>query len=300
LALVTAGTAIGVAGPADAAPSGGPPASDLIGYAADQMAAQWHVSPQEAARRIQEQGRVQALAGWLHDNDPSYAGVWIDQEHGGRVVVQTTARGSVRAAAQRFGLADRVDERVVPYSSRQLDGAQPEVTRRVAAAGLPAGDFTVTLDEQTDHLVVQVVGQRTGAVGEASRAVGALPGNLRAMVASTPRTGVPTQRFKDCENQDQCGRPLRGGIKIGADDANDNGFALCTSGFTGHAVSGGQPVMITAGHCGIYQSPYWYQADMVDLVWDYIGSVASINLGGTADGMTVNVIPGWNPQPWVW
>src|SRR3954469_15241230 len=54
------------------------------------------VSEQEALRRLALQQTAQDLAGRLAQHAPStYAGVWLDQAAGGRLVVATTAPASV-------------------------------------------------------------------------------------------------------------------------------------------------------------------------------------------------------------
>jgi streptogrisin C len=220
------------------------------------------VSEREALRRLALQQTAQDLAGRLAQRAPStYAGVWIDQAAGGRLVVASTAPASL--ANELRGVPDRAHIAVqrVTHSLAELQASQ----QRLAAA-LGDGPASVLLPKVVVRENRVVVFRRDWLLTKGLR-VAAVPGVSTvdsAVAAEGDRAEVRALREPEplfTPNVDvgychplYCGAkygPIRGGIRL--DISRDDGtVGGCTSGFTVRAHGGtfdGTPFVLTAGHC---------------------------------------------------
>lgn len=263
LAVLVAATAFGV-GTASGEPSlppGGrparaaPPAPDRpltlaeVGYAVDQMAATYGIGPAEALRRLELQRHLPALHRRLAAQLPdAYAGLWIDQEHGGEVVIHATDprrlddalagwpdRRHVRPVEARFSLAElraaeaRVRTRLGPTASRLKVGVDVRANA-VVVNGPAAGDAGTEPIPAPDLA-------RQAAAGERVPVKLRIPGRREAKAPYSGSTCRPLQ----------CDPPMRGGMRL--DIKRDNGtWGGCTNGFNVHG-SNGWRYTLTAGHC---------------------------------------------------
>ena len=220
------------------------------------------VSEQEALRRLALQQTAQDLAGRLAQRTPAtYAGMWLDQAAGGRLVVATTSPAAVDGELR--GVPDRVHITVrrVAHSLAEL-----QATQRRLAARLGDGPASVLLPEvvvQENRVVVfkrdwlQTSGVRVAAVPAGSTVDSAVAAEgdravLRALPEpqplATPNVDVGYCHPLFCPAKYG---PIRGGLRldISRDDGSVGG---CTSGFTVRAHGGtfdGSAFVLTAGHC---------------------------------------------------
>src|SRR5215472_13227194 len=190
-----------------------PPLSQ-IRQSVDYLRRAYGVSQAEAVRRLVLQREMHILDGWLQNRFPdTYAGMWIDQAHGGVAVLEATRPGRLSSAlagvAQRF----RIRTDTVRFSLRQLRQVAADAQRELGSAA------TVTVDDYHDQVIVRMHGQvatrqaRT-ALGTAMRAE--LRAGILAVGSFTPGYGNecdPTNcsppRLRGCDISN-CNPPFRG------------------------------------------------------------------------------------------
>ncbi|MDT4989175.1 MAG: streptogrisin [Micromonosporaceae bacterium] len=237
------------------------------------------VSEAEALRRLRLQMTAQGLAGTLRQRVPAaYAGMWLDQAGGGRLVIEAKVPAAVATALG--AVADR-SHIVVHPAARSLD--ELDALRARVAAQLGDGPDSLLLprvDETTNQVVVWKRDWLIAAGGAAATTAhpaavadtgGQLPRPFTApaaaalgrvvaasagavVVRSMPRPHPLTTAadFNQCFPLYCTGYgAMRGGIRldIPRDDATVGG---CTAGFNIRATEGtyaGQPFVLTGGHC---------------------------------------------------
>ncbi|MFC4909547.1 hypothetical protein [Actinomadura gamaensis] len=251
----------------------------------------YHVPAAEALRRLDLQRTSADLAPALARRDPAYAGMWLDQDHGGVLVV-----GSVdpeRTARALAGTADRGHIRIarVAHSRAELVRAADAV-----AATMPADPQAVTIDDVHDQVSVSPA-ETAPLTAQTNTAIGRFPGLVQ--VHRAPR-GTPGS----C-SMSACPPPLRGGLKLDLYNNANQGVGNCTLGFNVRG-SNGWLYTITAGHClsqnGAHMTAHNYSWVGYDTGSTFVLATAYGNdftlmpfavLGGT------NYAAYWNPAPWV-
>jgi streptogrisin C len=267
IAIAIAGTLLGAA-PAHA---GGPSPLDpqRVRGSVEYLRATYRISEAEALRRL----RLQAAAGELETRlrsraAGSYAGMWIDHEHGGRLVVAAKTPAEVARLARGATVVR------VRYSLAEL-----AATRQRLAVQLGDGPDSVLLprvSEETNQVVVWkrdwLLAPRTAMVDSAlDRAVAASGGMV--VVRSLPKPNQLTTK----NDVNQC-HPLycvgygamRGGIRLDI-QRDDGSWGGCTSGFNVRANGGayaGRPFVLTAGHCVVsarhqHQDTAYHEGNLV-------------------------------------
>jgi streptogrisin C len=220
----------------------------------------YRISESEALRRLQLQHTAQLLDRTLAARAAStYAGMWIDQEHGGTLVIASTAPKNV--TGYLAGVPDRSHVSVAQVS-RSL--ADLRTTRDRLAATLGDGPDSVwqpRVDEATNQVVLWqrdwVVAASPSvtalAAGAVARAVGAENGAAVVKHLAKPNPlFTPNLDVGYCHPLYCTGYgPMRGGIRL--DIQRDDGtWGGCTSGFNIRAQGGnyaGVPFVLTGGHC---------------------------------------------------
>ncbi|MFR9776764.1 trypsin-like serine protease [Micromonospora sp. MS34] len=203
------------------------------------LAGRYRVSRDEAARRVALQELSASLAASLAAGFPdTYAGMWLDQAHGGVLTIGATSTAPIATAVA--GLPDAAHMKVVPvrYPLRRLT----EAAARLAADLSVTAGTDVVVDEQANEVVVF-----TGDVlaADDARLAGALA--AAGVPARARLRKDPSAILKSCDPRYCAQAPMRGGIRL--DIPRDDGtVGGCTSGFNLRA-SNGAYYVLTAGHC---------------------------------------------------
>ncbi len=234
----------------------------LVASPADVGTPVWGIPLTEAELDSLDIGRRNAFAGALaSDLVPyvrslnTYAGVWLDQPHGGRVVVQLT-RAEEAQVARILALEPSpslgVDIEVVTYSRRQLEDAVRTVARGRAQLAGASAIRGVGIDTPANRLVVQVASDEF-SMAEVVRASVEKAVNVPTEVVPAPRGGDATAV---CTDRDHCYNPMKGGDRIHR--GSSAGQTSCTMGFM--VVQGAANIeFLTAGHCAsLVSGTSWY------------------------------------------
>jgi hypothetical protein len=162
-----------LAGPADVAGS--------VAY----LQQHYGVSQAEAMRRLNLQLRAQSLAAWLERRFPdSFAGLWLDQDHGGVLMISATQLEPIRAAVA--ALPERAFIRVV--SARFTLRALRAVAARVQARFALRRGIAAVVDEPRNQVAVYTSPEQLAAVRARVAQLGADPAvvTVRARPKLTP------------------------------------------------------------------------------------------------------------------
>ncbi|HEX7151599.1 MAG TPA: PKD domain-containing protein [Thermoanaerobaculia bacterium] len=204
-------------------------ASQGLRQDAASYAAQTGVSLDEAVRRLELQSEVGKLEETLEQQEPSFAGLWIEHTPQYRVVVRfTDAAAEVRLRKRVAGtpLEGIVREtRRAAASLRQLEKRRTAALQRVRHLG-----FAVDIDINVKENRVEIYSERAQSVRAAIAAERA-PLPERVEIMSVPELAKPAV--------------LRGGD-------GDQGF--CSGGFTVRSTDSTSFGISTAGHCDNYQT----------------------------------------------
>jgi streptogrisin C len=218
------------------------------------------VTEREALRRLELQRTAVTLAATLEKQAAgSYAGVWLDQADGGRLILATTSPPAVAGLLR--GLPDR-EHIMVKRVSHSL--AELRAGRDRLASELGDGPDSIVLPRvsesanevvawRRDWLVTD--GARTRAaqnVTALDRAVARSGGMVVARSLPKPHQLTTSDDFTGCH-------PLycltyggfRGGMRLEV-TRDDDSTGVCTSGFNVRARGGaydGRAFVLTAGHC---------------------------------------------------
>jgi streptogrisin C len=243
-------------------------AAEVAG-ALDYLSRTYGVGAGEAMRRLELQRTAAGLQEVLARDFPdTYAGSWIDQRHGGVLMIASTRPAVLDAPLS--AIADRAHIQVVPArrSRRELESIAAGITARLH---LPVAQAPVIDDEHN-----QVVLYNDAALRDD---LSAGPAGLAVV---RPDDGRLT---KSCTLQN-CPPPMRGGLKLyifSSLASRPNWIWYCTNGFNVHGTDGRQ-YTVTAGHC--FEGEGNYADD--DSHW--VGYYQSSTLAGffddyPADGM---------------
>ena len=198
----------------------------------------YRITTSEALRRLMLQREAPRLNNQLAEQFPdSFAGTWIDQDHGGVLVVGTTQPKAMTDALAGEPLRDHMKIVSVKYPRRNLEQTATLLQTRLAPS------IEVTVDDVHDRVVVY--GTSLPSRFSALAGTGIDPG----MVVFTPAVQSPEPAA--CTRA-TCSPPIRGGVAItmANEDKNHNPIPVagCTSGFD-VAGSNGWHYVLTAGHC---------------------------------------------------
>ncbi len=261
------------------------------------------LSVKEAQRRLDLDDRLVGVADQIRKQlGDSYAGIWFDQADGGRMKIGVAAAASdsdtavvdqVQALLEKNGASEDADLVRVGATQGQLEAEQDRVNAALAD-DLTAGRVSTALDPTTNAVVVKVatdvpeagradIAKATNAVGSEARIESAT-----GKYSFNACVGRSTDHFLFCSN------PLRGAVSIGV----PSGY--CSAGFVVLGNSGGNPWLMTAGHC-LYEggTSTWASRD-ASLVLHNIGARHSYTLSAAGDyGITDFSTAYWNTSPYV-
>jgi len=198
------------------------PPSEALLEDATSYAAQTGVSVDEAVRRLRLQKEIGDLEATLATEEPdTYAGLWIDDKSGYRIVARFTdpaAEARLRARVAGGKLADLVETRPARWSLTELRKQRTEVRGHAGRAKIRANS-DINLFENRVEVYVSDESKLTAALAKAGAH---LPEGV--VVRKSARLAEPTA--------------LTGGTS----------FSDCTAGFTVQAPNGELGIS-TAGHC---------------------------------------------------
>ena len=243
-------------------------AADVAG-SLDYLTRTYGVSTGEAMRRLELQRTAAALQDVLaRDYPDTYAGSWLDQEHGGVLLIGSTRPAALTAPLS--ALTDRAHIEVVParHSRRELETVAATISARLH---LPPAQAPVLDDEHNQVVLYNQAAARDDLATLPAGTVVVRPDGARLTKACTPRN---------------CPPPIRGGLQLdvfASLTSRPNWIWFCTNGFNVHG-SDGRQYTVTAGHC--FEGEGNYSGD--DSHW--IGYFQSSTLAGffadyPADGM---------------
>jgi streptogrisin C len=245
----------GPTGPGPPALSTAAPPLSQIRQSVDYLRRAYGVSQAEAVRRLVLQREMHVLDVWLQSRFPdNYAGMWIDQAHGGVAVLEATRPARLSSALAGVARHFRIRTEAVRFSLRRLQQVAAEAQGELGLAA------TATVDDYHDQVVVRMHGpaatrQARTVLGTAMRAE--LRTGILAVGSFTrgygnecdPGSCTPP-RSSGCDKTN-CTPPFRGGINLDLWDVISSSATpegRCTAGFdvTG---SNGWVYSTTAGHC---------------------------------------------------
>lgn len=216
-------------------------AEAFLAVAAPQLASDWGVSLDEARARLGRQDSQNAFLAKLQSSDAAhYGGGYIDQAHGGVLVVNETDDGTAaQSLAVTMGLQGKLQTEHARATFTALQGIANSVNNQLG--GQAVVDATV---DPTGGGRVAVALKRSAAGAAPSaqvrQSLDALATQYGAELVIRPDEDQP--RPLGC-NLMRCDNPLRGGQRWQV------GGTLCTAGFNVWNTSFTHYYMMTAGHC---------------------------------------------------
>ncbi|MEU8226650.1 trypsin-like serine protease [Kribbella sp. NPDC048915] len=271
--LVALGT---ISQPGEAAASAGAGeqalAADNVRGSLNYLIGRYGVSEAEALRRLELQRISPALSERLAKEEPdSYAGMWIDQDNGGKLVVAMTKPERLAAIADTFPDAGNIRAKQVTRSLKELNAIRDDLVARLGRPG-PESLVLPTVREDLNQVVLlrrdwlpaaKAVAGKAAAdtmVSDAVRAHGSAVVS-RQLPRPTPAESVSSERAQATPPYADWGYchplhcsgygPMRGGLRL--DIQRDNGtWGGCTAGFNLTSTGGSWPNwrwVLTAGHC---------------------------------------------------
>jgi hypothetical protein len=233
-----------------------------------------------ARQRLDRQQRAHSLNIELKASLKSrYGGMWIDQQHGGRLKVGVIGdRTMVGGIATRHALADVVDTVAVRYSHDHLlriaDRIGADLVRLNSGVAWPLASGVIT-DRNAVELELPRGRQLTSHQKMFVRSVQRKYGSA-VRLAFYQNRAVPLSCFLTAAF---CDVPLRGGVHIQC--CTDPSRNYCTAGFMarGGSISTNRYV-ITAGHCVPYDNLWWtYDADLPGMTSEMSLIASSVVVG---------------------
>jgi hypothetical protein len=209
---------------------------------------------------------------------PDFAGAYIDQAEGGKLVILFVGGGK---AADRQAIADLlpagglgVEFRTAKYSFTQLYRAWSGASE-AWPGNMPL--LATRIDERANMIWLEVAQDdlpATSRLGDELSTAWGIPVGIRA---------AESMKDASCTDRLHCTNPMKAGNLV-YNKIDSNTIALCTMGF--HVSNGSGDVdkqWVTAGHCGYQRDDSWYHWGMPDT--DFIGNKTK-NLY-TSDGIDI-------------
>lgn len=237
-----------------------------MGLPVETVAAQLHL--QDAVGLVDQA----AQARWPAE----YAGLWIEPENGGRVVVAFTggASSKVRALKRGFPRPDLLHARTFARSHRDLLAVQRRMIddREAVKSGTLSfpgvtGGYDLDVDVRRNAVVASVPGAT-----EATRAA------FRARYGDVVVQDGPVTASASCGRL-TCKHTMRSGLGI------TNGSLICSTAFAGF-----NNRLFTAGHCGV----------MTSHDNGTFGSQVATQQSGDVDAQIIGLSSGWYAGAWIW
>jgi hypothetical protein len=189
----------------------------------------------ELDRREMIFDRIPDLRQYEAKTGDSFAGMYLDQAGGGRLIVRYTGDYSTRAETIRALVPDDIDVEVEGADFSMQELAATKRALELDLQSLRLKGVLVTLVGTSPTLDRVIVDIDTASIAGADAIVQAYGPSV--VVGSMDGVQSVT-----CVSRSSC-TPIRGGLKIFSSTAN------CTSGFVA-ADTSGYTYLITAGHCG--------------------------------------------------
>jgi streptogrisin C len=258
----------------------------------------------QAQERIERQDRLVKVADKVREAlGDAYAGIWFDNSDDGRMKIGIAASASaadpslvwsVQTLLAANGAKDDADLVRVATTQREL-AAEHEKVDGALAEELQTGKVMTSVDPEKNSVTVEIGSS--------------LPDSERASIAAAARDAAPDVQVEDSpdvqgefqacvrrtsDNALFCGNPFRGGVTIGTS------LGYCTAGFVTFGNSGGNPWLLTAGHClRDGGSGTWSSRDNSLTLHD-IGTRHSWTVGSGGDyGIISFSTAYWNTSPYI-
>lgn len=261
--------------------------------AAIQLAQDEGLSYDDALARIQLQSKIVELDQDLRDYDADFGGLWIDQAHGGQVVVQTVATSSDSVAdsyAQQLNLTSLVVQRSASFTGKELQSTYDAVLSEVPSRRTANSPIDVDLDIKNNRVNIDAIGTATASLTTSQRQwVGSLSAHGKPVKLGTHES---VQTTSGCDYS-YCNAPIRGGVALlQGSQFPPNGY--CTEGFNVRSTSDLKDYVTTAGHCGQEYGGTWWEHQYSDNTNHAVGPTWHAVYSGQADALvSVNYPSGW-------
>lgn len=202
----------------------------------------------------------------------SYAGHWIDQRAGGKLVVMLTSvaettKQRIRSRMPSPSLGVRFEE--VDDSWRSLSGAFDRSERDWADLGTSVEPQAFAIDEPGNRLVVKVLAKDLDKARNQKQRMQQRAGVDVAFEAT--RRIVNLADYSECDGRWQCYGPFRLGVKMfyGTPGASWR----CGMGFHMKHDNSSEKnqTILTAGHCGHNRSGNWHHSQLFKNAYGKIG-----------------------------
>jgi streptogrisin C len=320
LGLVLAGLLAGQARPAAAGnkptPASGPPyLADATDPAVTTLAADRHISIQEARRRIGWQEPAMQLGEELRRAlGGRYGGLWFDEAGGGRVKVGLVGadRSGAAALIARRQLTAVTDLVAVQHSHADLEQAHAWLSEAIIKANPPAakgrisGLASALLVDKNQVQLQLPRGQALNAAQQAAVAAAKRRLGPRLAVGSwSGQTHTEECQWGTGLRIWDCDPPLRGGVGIVSFSGTTR--STCTAGFNVRSTSDFKWYVLTAGHCGAKGTTWEGQppnpppnswAVIIGKMHNSVNSPSSYNDYGII--ANEGQLSYWNPGPYVY
>jgi streptogrisin C len=291
--LIAGGMA--AAGPASADATLGLPAQPALKAQENRgsiayLTQRYKVSESEALRRLALQRLAPALDAALAAKYPNtFAGTYLDQEGGGRLVVNTTDPSGIRPALAKVNDSAHVTAQQVRWSLMELTATQArlnrtigmphETTKRKAEVTIDVPGNVVAVYQRAgmaapatarlDAAAAEAAQKRPAAADQKLVAAAASEGGraeVRQLIVGEEKTGTVTRKDTPVDvgcDPRQCTAPMRGGMRLnvkrsqaaptgGSSEYLNAWYGQCTNGFNVSDNRGWNYIM-TAGHCMVGQ-----------------------------------------------
>jgi len=280
--------------------------SGSVDPAVASLAADLGLSISEAEKRNDWQHRALQLdAALRHSMADSFAGVWVDEENGGRVKIGVAGQAPLPDQARRdivaLGLQDATDLVRVKFSWNDLLVMSPLLSQQLKAANR-GSDVQLTPFFEPQYNRVALYVPQAGMTAAQQDVVAQARARFSDRVRFVSYSGRINQTRCALIGTYDCDAPLRGGVSL---YINTSQFQ-CSTAFNARSVSDGKWYVMTAAHCGAVGTDFWaYQPDKA--VFSKIGPMHSRGNPDLANDygiITVNnpagLPAGWSPRPWVY
>jgi streptogrisin C len=213
------------------------------------------ISEEEALRRLILQDTARSLAAkFTSTAADTYGGMWLDQAHGGRLVIASTSPPAADSLLN--GIFDRahIDVHTATYSLQDLEQTQQRLASQLGTG--PNSVLLPAISETTNQVILWrrdwLPGQ-SAKVNTANQIVRSEGGKVALKTLPRPKgLFAPHVNVGSCQPLYCTGYgPMRGGIRLDI-QRDDGSWGGCTSGFNVRATGGsyaGQAFVLTAGHC---------------------------------------------------